>query len=87
MTHRLKKNRRKSISVQGSLDICQTVKRTTFLLPSVSCFQDKSPLIANCVILLSTSTSARQVISACYRENIYPLRIITVLGPLVKHKQ
>ena len=52
MTHGLREYRRKSISEQVSLDICQTEKRTELLLPSVSHYQDKSPLIANCAILL-----------------------------------
>lgn len=52
MTQGLRKYRGKSTPERGSLDICQTEKRTKLLLPSVSRYQDKSPLIANCVILL-----------------------------------
>lgn len=52
MTHRLREYRRRSTSELDGLDICQTEKRTKLLLPSISCKQDKSPLIANCVILL-----------------------------------
>lgn len=51
MTHRLRRYRRMSTSQHRCLDICQQ-KRTKLLPPCISCYQDKSPLITNCVILL-----------------------------------
>lgn len=78
----VRKRRRKKPAEKRSPDVCQAEEDEAF--PATRINSHWSLIVR---FFFSTSTSTRQVISACYRENIHPLGIITVPGPLVKHKQ